>query len=71
MLRQEKKNMNIYFGTLKFKLTNDRTPAANSTYKKLAVQWLIETFCFASRSLVADSFVLPCLPAGKEIASFL
>jgi hypothetical protein len=31
---------------------------ANSTYKKLAVQWLNEAFCFVSSSLLADSFVL-------------
>ena len=33
-----------------------RTP--NSTYKKLAVQWLNEVLCFVSSSLLADSFVL-------------
>jgi len=31
---------------------------ANSTYKKLAVQWLNEVLCFVSRSEQADSFVL-------------
>jgi len=36
----------------------DRTPAPNSTYKKLAVQWLIEALCFVSSFVVADSFVL-------------
>jgi hypothetical protein len=30
----------------------------NSTYKKLAVQWLNETLCFVSSFVVADSFVL-------------
>jgi hypothetical protein len=30
----------------------------NSTYKKLAVQWLIEALCFVSSSVVADSFRL-------------
>ena len=30
----------------------------NSTYKKLAVQWLNEALCFVSSSVVADSFVL-------------
>jgi hypothetical protein len=30
----------------------------NSTYKKLAVQWLNETLCFVSSSVLADSFVL-------------
>jgi hypothetical protein len=38
--------------------TTDRTPAPNSTYKKLAVQWLNETLCFVSSFVVADSFVL-------------
>jgi hypothetical protein len=40
------------------KLAGDRKPTANSTYKKLAVQWLNETLCFVSNSVVADSFVL-------------
>jgi hypothetical protein len=31
---------------------------ANSTYKKLAVEWLHEALCFISSSVVADSFVL-------------
>jgi hypothetical protein len=35
-----------------------RTPAPNSTYKKLAVQWLNEALCFVSSSLLADSFRL-------------
>jgi len=30
----------------------------NSTYKKLAVQWLYEALYFVSSSLLADSFVL-------------
>ena len=36
----------------------ERKTAYNSTYKKLAVQWLIEVLCFVSSSVVADSFVL-------------
>jgi hypothetical protein len=36
----------------------DRKPTANSTYKKLAVQWLNEVLCFVSNSVVADSLVL-------------
>jgi hypothetical protein len=36
----------------------ERTTAYNSTYKKLAVQWLIEALCFGSSSVVADSFRL-------------
>jgi len=35
-----------------------RTPTGNSTYKKLAVQWLNEALCFVSSSVVADSLVL-------------
>jgi len=33
-----------------------RTPAPNSTYKKLAVQWLNEALFFVSSFVVADSF---------------
>jgi len=33
----------------------------NSTYKKLALQWLNEALCFESSFVVADSLVLPCL----------
>jgi hypothetical protein len=33
-------------------------PAANSTYKKLAVQWLNEALCFVLSFVVAESFVL-------------
>ena len=36
----------------------NRTAAHNSTYKKLAVQWLNEALCFVSNFVVADSFVL-------------
>jgi len=35
-----------------------RETAYNSTYKKLAVQWLNETLCFVSSFVVADSLVL-------------
>jgi hypothetical protein len=40
--------------------TVDRKEArtANSTYKKLAVQWLNEALCFVSSSVLADIFVL-------------
>ena len=39
---------------------NDRKEGrtANSTYKKLAVQWLNEALCFVSSFVVVDSFVL-------------
>lgn len=36
----------------------DNKAAHNSTYKKLAVQWLNEALCFVSSSVVADSLVL-------------
>jgi hypothetical protein len=36
----------------------DIRAAPNSTYKKLAVQWLNEHLCFVSSSVVADSLVL-------------
>jgi len=39
-------------------LQTDRRAADNSTYKKLAVQWLNEALCFVSSFVVADSFVL-------------
>jgi hypothetical protein len=35
-----------------------RTPAGNSGFKKLAVQWLNEHLCFVSSSVLADSLVL-------------
>jgi hypothetical protein len=44
----------------------------NSTYKKLAVQWLNEVLCFVSSSVVADSFRLrnrQLLLAAKRYAS--
>ena len=37
--------------------SKDRKPTANSTYKKLAVQWLNEALCFVSSFVVADSLV--------------
>ena len=36
----------------------EKRPAHNSSYKKLAVQWLKEALCFVSSSVVADSLVL-------------
>jgi len=35
-----------------------RKTGYNSTYKKLAVQWLNEALCFVSSFVVADSLVL-------------
>jgi len=45
----------------------------NSTYKKLAVQWLNEALCFVSSSVLADSFVLrnrQLLVAAKRYVPF-
>jgi hypothetical protein len=45
--------------------------AANSTYKKLAVQWLNEVLCFVSSFVVAESLVLrnrQLLVAAKRCA---
>ncbi|KAB2878667.1 hypothetical protein F9K33_12335 [bacterium] len=39
-------------------MTDDKTPAGNSTYKKLAVQWLNETLCLVSNLIMADSLRL-------------
>jgi hypothetical protein len=52
-------------------LTTDKKTVHNSGFKKLAAQWLNEHLCFVLNSVLADSFVLPCLPAGREIANFL
>jgi hypothetical protein len=51
-----------YRDLVNFKTKNmkrqERTTGYNSTYKKLAVQWLNEALCFVSSSEVADSFRL-------------
>ena len=39
-------------------LRPNKSTGYNSTYKKLAVQWLNEALCFVSSSVVADSFRL-------------
>jgi len=39
-------------------MTTEEKTTANSTYKKLAVQWLNEHLCFVSSFVVADSFRL-------------
>ena len=39
-------------------LWTDSRAAANSGFKKLAVQWLNEVLCFVSSAVLADSFVL-------------
>jgi hypothetical protein len=38
-------------------MTN-RNTAGNSTYKKLAAQWLNEALCYVSNSVLVDSLVL-------------
>jgi len=48
--------------------------AYNSTYKKLAIQWLNETLCFVSSFVVADSLVLrnrQLLVAANRYQQFL
>jgi hypothetical protein len=53
---------------------NRRNPAANSTYKKLAVQWLNEALCFKLSSVLEDSLVLrncQLLIAAKRYKIFL
>ena len=50
-----------------------RTAADNSTYNKLAVQWLNEALYFVSGLVVADSFVLrnrQLLVAAKRYRAF-
>ena len=39
-------------------MQTEGTAAYNSTYKKLAVQWINEALCFVSSSVLEDSFVL-------------
>jgi len=51
-------------------LITQESPAHNSTYKKLAVQWLNEALCFVSNFVVADSLVLrkrQLLVAAKRV----
>jgi len=55
----------------------DGIPVHNSTYKKLAVQWLNEALCFVSTSVLADSLVhrnrqllvaaKRCVPFASEV----
>jgi hypothetical protein len=40
------------------KQCRNKQRTANSSYKKLAVQWLNEALCFVSSFVVADSLVL-------------
>jgi len=54
-------------------LQTDRKAADNSTYKKLAVQWLNEASCFVSSSVVADSFRLRNrqLQVAKNVSQYM
>ncbi len=55
------------------KLLNNKEQTHNSTYKKLAVQWLNEVLCFVSSSVVADSLGLrnrQLLVAAKRYVPF-
>jgi hypothetical protein len=51
-------------------MTVDRRPACNSGFAKKRVQWLIEHSTSHQLLWYVDSFVLPCLPAGREIRHF-
>lgn len=47
--------------------------AYNSTYKKLAVQWLNKALCFVASSVLVDSFRLrnrQLLVAAKRCSTF-
>jgi hypothetical protein len=54
-----KQNLCRYQPTLPFR---HGLAAHNSTYKKLAVQWLNEALCFYSSAVLVDSFMLRNLP---------
>ncbi|MFN7912753.1 MAG: hypothetical protein ACK5QC_13090 [Bacteroidota bacterium] len=43
-------------------MTTEGKAADNSTYKKLAGQWLNEALCFVSSSLLADKLFAPKSP---------
>jgi len=51
-------------------MTRNEAQAHNSTYKKLAVQWLNEALCFVSSSLVVDSFRLRNPPPSQSLKTF-
>jgi hypothetical protein len=53
--------------------TKEKQRRHNSTYKKLAVQWLNEALCFVSSFVVVDSSVLrnrQLLVAAKRYQQF-
>lgn len=47
--------------------TLDRMPAANSTYPKVAVQWLNQALCFYQSVCLVDSVVLRNLLLRKAV----
>jgi hypothetical protein len=47
----------MYYATT-FNQAGQEGQTPNSTYNKLAVQWLNEALCFVSSFVVADSFCL-------------
>ena len=51
-------SINVFRKLAPTPLHEDSRAAGNSSYKKLAVQWLNEALCFVSSSVVADSLVL-------------
>ena len=48
----------------------NRKPAPNSSYKKLAVQFLNKHLCFVSNAVVADSFMISN-PTHRKVAERL
>jgi hypothetical protein len=63
----------LWCGLQTIVLRTSRKAAHNSTYKKLAVLWLIEVLCFVVSSVRADSFVLQnrqLLVAAKRYRQF-
>jgi len=55
-------------------MTRTESTTGNSTYKKLAVQWLNEALCFASSSVVANNLRLrnrQLLVAAKRYAAMV
>ena len=50
--------MDFTIKTTRYNMTDRRTTGGNSTYKKLAIQWLNGALCFVASSVLADSFRL-------------
>jgi len=62
-----------FFGLLKFMQLLIKTTATNSTYRKVAVQWLNQALCFYQSFCLIDSFVLrnpPLRQAPKRYHTF-